>query len=247
MEEISSLSEHWLEIVTAVYLIGMILYGHHKGFIRLTVSAAALMITLITVKYAQPYVMEWIKEDTNIYESVKESMTEGIGIDKIIEETEKNNNGMQKDEKTIIEELPIPEQMKMLLEENNHIEVYKKIGVEYFRDYVGGYLADLILKTTVFVILFFVVYLILRGVIIWLDLIAKLPVLSGINKIAGAILGGVQAMIFFWIACLVFTMLSRTGIGKTVLTQIGMSTWLSWIYDHNMLSYLFLGLIRTVW
>ena len=240
MEDLSRLSGHWLELVTAVYLIGMMIYGHHKGFIRLAVSAAALFITLITVKYAQPYVVDWVKQDTDIYETMKEKMAESIGIDKIIEETGKTEDAM-------IDELPIPGQMKAFLEENNHIEVYKEIGVEYFRDYVGGYLSDLILKAAVFVILFFAVYLILQVVMIWLDLIAKLPILSGINKMAGAILGGIQAMIFIWVACLVFTMFSRTGIGSAILAQIDASPWLSWIYDHNMLSYLVLGIIRTVW
>lgn len=244
MEELSSLSGHWLEIVTAIYLIGMVVYGHHKGFIRLAVSASALLITLVTVKYAQPHVVEWIERDTDIYETMKESVAESIGIDKIIESTEDTS---LKNEQSIIDKLPIPGQMKALLEGNNHIEVYKEIGAEYFRDYVGGYLTDLIIKAAVFVVLFFVVYLILQIIVIWLDLIAKLPVLSGINKMAGAILGGIQAMIFLWVACLVFTMLSRTGIGKAVLSQIDTSTWLSWIYDHNLLSYLFLGLIRTVW
>lgn len=247
MEEISSLSGHWLELVTAIYLIGMILYGHHKGFIRLAVSATALLITLAAVKYAQPHVIEWIKQDTDIYESMKESIAESIGIDRIIEETGEKNDASVKNEKSLIDELPIPKQMKKLLEENNHVDVYKEIGVQYFRDYVAGYLADLILKAAVFVVLFFAVYLILQVIVIWLDLIAKLPVLSGINKMAGAILGGIQAVIFLWVACLVFTMFSRTGIGKSVLAQISTSAWLSWIYDHNLLSNLFLGLIRIGW
>ena len=129
----------------------------------------------------------------------------------------------------IIEELPIPEQMKRLLTENNNIEVYKMMGVEFFRDYVGGYLADTILKATVFMVLFLAVFIVLQIVVIWLDLIAKLPILSGINKIAGAVLGGVEALIFIWIVCLILTAFSGTGFGKTALTQIDASIWLSWI------------------
>ena len=61
MEYLSNLSKHWLEIITAVYLISMIISGYRKGFIRLAVSATALLITIVTVKYAQPYVIDWIK------------------------------------------------------------------------------------------------------------------------------------------------------------------------------------------
>ena len=247
MEYLSNLSGHWLEIITALYLIGMILYGHHKGFIRLAVSATALLITIFAVKYAQPFVIDWLKYDTDIYETMKESMVENIGIDEILEEMGLGETTRKEDEWMIIEELPIPDQMKDLLVENNNIEVYKMMGVEFFRDYVGGYLADMILKAAVFVVLFLVVYLALQILMVWLDLIAKLPILSGINKIAGAILGGVQAMLFIWIACLILTIFSRTELGSAALSQISASPWLSWIYDHNMLSYLVLGLIRSVW
>ena len=44
MEISAELSVRWLEVAVAVYLIGMVLYGHHKGFIRLVVSALAIVI-----------------------------------------------------------------------------------------------------------------------------------------------------------------------------------------------------------
>ena len=247
MEYFSNVSEHWLEIVTAVYLISMVLYGHHKGFIRLAVSAAALLITLAAVRYAHPFMIEWLKQETPVYETMKESMVEHIGIDELLDKIGSDTVIQKEDEWMIIETLPIPEQMKQLLVENNNIEVYKMMGVEFFRDYVAGYLADMILKAAVFVVLFFIIYIILQVGVTWLDLIARLPILSGINKMAGALLGAVQAMIFIWILCLVFTVLSGTEIGGMVLAQISASPWLSWIYNHNMLSYLILGLIRSVW
>ena len=247
MDIISKLSEHWLEIITAVYLVGMIIRGHQIGFIRLAVSAAALLFTIVTVKYTQPYVIDWLKYDTGIYETMKENLVESIGIDEILNEMGLQTSIQKADEWQIIEELPIPEQMKSLLIENNNMEVYKMMGVEFFRDYVGGYLADLILKAAVFLVLFLVVYIGLQILMVWLDLIARLPILSGINKLAGGILGGIQAMIFIWIACLILTMFSGTELGGIALSQVYRSPWLSWIYDHNLLSYLVLGLIRSVW
>ncbi|MBQ6856272.1 MAG: CvpA family protein [Lachnospiraceae bacterium] len=247
MEILSNLSGHWLEIAVAVYMIGMIVYGHHKGFIRLAVSATALLITLVTVKYTQPYVIDWLKYDTDIYETMKENMAESIGLDEVLEKMELGTSIQKEDEWMVIDELPIPDQMKELLTENNNMEVYKMMGVEFFQDYVGGYLSDMVLKAAVFVVLFLVVYIVLQIVVIWLDLIAKLPILSGINKMAGAVLGGVQALVYIWIGCLILTMFSGTEWGAMTLAQISSSRWLSWIYDHNLLTYLVLGLIRSIW
>lgn len=246
MEYVSTLSAHWLEIAAAVYLLAMVLYGHYKGFIRRAVSAAAMIITLVAVNVAMPYVTNWLKNDTPVYETMKDKMAESIEIDTIMEEMGMSGKIPREDEWTIIEELPVPEQMKRLLEENNNTEVYKEMGVQFFRDYVAGYVADMILKIVVFLVLFVVGYILLHVLVTWLDLIARLPILFGINQIAGAILGGVQALVFIWIICLLLTALSGTGIGKAALEQVEASKWLSWIYDHNLLTNLFIGLIRSV-
>ena len=246
MEHVSILSAHWLEIAAAVYLLAMVLYGHYKGFIRRAVSAAAMIITLVAVNVAMPYVTNRLKNDTPVYETMKDNMAESIGIDNIMEEMGLSGKIPKEDEWTIIEELPVPEQMKRLLTENNNTEVYKEMGVQFFRDYVAGYLADMILKIVVFLVLFVGGYILLHVLVTWLDLITRLPILFGFNQIAGAILGGVQALIVIWIVCLLLTALSGTGIGKAALAQIEASAWLSWIYNHNLLTNLFLGLIRSV-
>ncbi len=247
MEILSKVSGHWLEIVTAVYLIGMILYGHYKGFIRLAVSAAALVITLIAVNYAQTPTIEWLKKDTPVYETLKTKITENIGMEEIAGGLGFDKLTEKADEWTIIENLPLPEQMKKLLAENNNPEIYEMMGVNAFVDYIGGYVADTVLTAAVFVILFIVISLVLHIAMLWLDLIAKLPILSGVNKVTGAVLGGVEAMVIIWVICIILTMFSGTELGKSVLAQIDASIWLSWIYDHNILSYLILGVIRSVW
>ena len=174
-------------------------------------------------------------------------MAESVGIDDILYNLGLETQTQKADEWLIIEELPLPDQLKNLLVENNNIEVYRLMGVEFFRDYIGGYLADTVLKAVVFVVLFILVYLTLKVLVIWLDLIAKLPILSGINKMAGAVLGGIQALLFIWILCIVLTIFSRTEIGRIVFEQVNASLWLSWLYDHNMLANLILGLIRSIW
>lgn len=247
MEFVSELSGRWLEVLVAVYLIGMILYGHYRGFIRLAVSLLSLVIALTAVSAAMPYVTDWLKNDTSFYESVKAGaermagFTEGPELE---EGTGSNPEDAQGASAMAgIEDLTLPEQLKRLLTENNTEEVYERLGVSAFQDYVGGYLADMMLRILVFVALFLVIFIGLRILVVWLDLIAKLPILSGLNQIAGAILGGVEGLIFVWIGCLVLTLFSGTGPGLQVMEQIDASAWLSWLYDHNLLSYLVVGLL----
>lgn len=151
MEGVSGFSGHWLEILAAVYLVGMVLYGHYRGFIRLCVSALALVISLVTVRVALPYVTEWLKNDTPVYESIRQGMADAVGLDGLLDGVldigeGTGGNGAGIGERRTIEELKLPEQMKRILIENNNREVYQMLGVEQFGDYVGGYLADTVVK-----------------------------------------------------------------------------------------------------
>ena len=240
MEIVSILTGRWVEILAAVYLIGMMLYGHYRGFIRMSVSAAALVITLISVHAATPYVTDWLKNDTPLYGAISGGIEHAIGLD-----VDAQEDGRAK-ERIAIEGLELPEQIKRLLIENNNSDVYRQMGVELFHDYVTGYLTDMIVRILVFIILFLGIFILLHVIVVWLDLIAKLPILSGLNQIAGAVLGAAEALVFIWIACLVFTALSGTALGRGVLAQVEASIWLSWLYEHNMLTLMIFGILQSV-
>ena len=175
--------ENWLSIAVAVYLIGMVLYGHYKGFIKLAVSAVALIITFATIHVAMPQVTDFLKNNTKIYSSFEQSMKDAMKLDENADSEEPSG------QRSIIEGLELPKQLKDALLENNNNEVYKVLGVDTFTQYVASYLANSILNIVGFLVLFVVVFAALNILTVWLDLVARLPILSGINKIAGGLLG----------------------------------------------------------
>ena len=328
MDAVKIFSQHWLEILTGAYLLGMVLYGHYKGFIRLAVSAMALLITLVTVRIAMPYVTGWLKAETPVYQMIQDGLEKAVGLQDILEGSDGDNDknsakdsrnesggdseksggpGMETGEsggdgmrsgaesgnaggsgtesgleagraeeseagpgmepgdlkrmlesfggdvegkpafeRAVIENLKLPDQLKQSLIENNNGEVYRTLGVELFRDYIGSYLTNLIVQIAVFLLLFLVIFILLHILVAALDLVARLPILSGMNKIAGAILGGLEGLFFVWIVCLIFTALSGTGWGILIMKQIEASPWLSFLYHNNLLAKIALGVIQLV-
>ena len=103
METITNFSGNWLEIAAAIYLLGMILYGHHKGFIRLAVSAAAVAVTLITVQVSLPYVTEWMRNNTSVYDRIQANINEVIGLDELLMQFADNEKIQKEDQWEIIE------------------------------------------------------------------------------------------------------------------------------------------------
>lgn len=234
--------ENWLSIIAGVYLLGMVLYGHHRGFIRLIVSMLALVVSLAIVRVSLPTVTGFLKENTNIQQTISESMKMSIGLEQ--EESVGEESVVPSAQRMIIENLELPQNIKAALIENNNSEMYQMLGVQAFTDYIGSYLADVILNSIGFVLLFAAVYLAARLIMRWLDIIARLPILSGINKIAGALLGGMEGLVFLWVACLVINAFSGTEWGIMLIRQIEASKWLSFLYTHNFLNLMVLGILH---
>lgn len=234
--------ENWLSIVVFVYLIGMVLHGHHKGFIKLAVSMAALVASIIIVHIAMPNITRLLKEKTPVYTTIQESM--GKMAETYIGSLDSQE--LPAYQRLAIEKMDLPQQLKNALIENNNNEVYQMLGVNAFIDYISSYLANLILNTISFVAMFILVYVIIQILMSWLDLVAKLPILSGINQLAGAVLGGLQGLIFLWILCLIVTACSSTEWGRAIIRQIESSAWLSFLYDFNILSRIVMGAIKAM-
>jgi len=235
--------ENWLSVIAGVYLLGMVLYGHHRGFIRLVVSIFAMILSLTVVRVSLPAVTTYLKENTTLQQTVSQNIVKAAGL------AQEQSSGEEISDKpsaqrTIIENLNLPHAVKSALIENNNSEIYQMMGVQAFTDYVGNYLADTIINSAGFVLLFAAVYMASKLIIRWLDIIARLPIISGINKLAGAIAGGLEGLLFLWLACLLVTAFSGTEWGMMITRQIESSQWLSFLYSHNLLNLMVLGVLH---
>jgi len=239
------LMEHWLSVGTAVFLLAMILRGHYRGFLKIAVSMSALVLSLVIVRLATPYVTNFMKENTAVQHVMEQGLLKmaGVELDSAAEQEEIQHPAGQR---VIIEHLRLPEQMKEALIENNNNEVYNLLGVEAFFDYIAAYLANMMLNIIGSVLLFLLVYIVLRLAIRWLDVIARLPILSGLNQIAGAILGGVQGFLILWVLCLVLKAYAGTEWGQIVIAQIEKSPWLLFLYKNNLFDWLLAGLLKSL-
>ena len=230
--------KNWFEIIIGIYLLGMILYGHYRGAIRIAVSMVAFIATFLIVHIAMPSMTVFVKNQTPIYGWIQESLKDAL----IPEE-----NGEELfDEREILGNLNLPQEVQELLLEHHEVDLYNALGIHTFAEYVSDYVAGLIVRAAGFVILFFVVYVVVHVLMRWLDLMARLPIVSGVNKLAGALLGGIQGLFFVWLFLLLVMAFSTSGWASQVITQIESSKWLSFLYHYNVLSRLVLGFIKGI-
>ncbi len=132
-----------------------------------------------------------------------------------------------------IESARLPEVFKNLLSANNNDEIYKELGVETFAQYVGQFLAKLVINVVSFLCTFLVVTIITRAVIFALDFVADLPMLGIVNRIAGGAIGIVCALVIVWTLFIIVTLMYVASFGTGIYDMIQDNGMLRILYEYN--------------
>lgn len=215
-------------IVTLCILIVSVIVGAIRGFIKTFFAAFSVIIALIIAVQAGPYVGKVIQHTpiyTGIAHQIEKNMDEQTDVmaDKVSDQID------------VITDYQIPGFIKDALIENNNSQMYEALGVYDFNEYVASYMACLVINAVSFLIVFLLAYLIIKMIEGALNLISKLPVLHGINKMGGLICGLVHGFIIVWIIGVAIMALAWTGPGQWASQQINGNPILSLIYDHNLI------------
>ena len=252
-----------LLILAGIILLVCVIAGLVRGFIKIVASLAATIIIIVLVVFLTPYVSKGILKvtplETMVQEKCVESLTpdledmdlsgieingqklDGIDLEAagITEEDIKNLIGKidltREQQISAIENANIPQLFRDLLLENNNAEIYKNLGVSTFGEYVGAYMAKVIADFVGFLLTLLIVTIVVRTIVYMLGLISDLPVIGGLNRIAGGVLGMATGVIIIWLILIVVTLLYTTSIGKICFENIADSQILTFLYDHNPL------------
>lgn len=299
----------WVLATVGIIFLICIIIGICQGAIRIAVSLATTLLTLLIVFFATPHVAKAIAQYTPmdemieqkvsaaIMDAAKTHLSEGIGdltggglseedienalsaagiseeelaaqgisigdimegnideellsqlgiADKLPSGDDEGGEGDSEDS-GILDHMEIPRDMqqeainaadlpdifKDLLAVNNNSEIYEELGVNTFAQYVGSFLAKVIINIISYLGTFLIATIILRAIIFALDIVAELPVFGLINRLAGGVIGFVGAAIIVWILFVVVTLLYTTVIGKDIYQAIQGNGILKFLYDNN--------------
>lgn len=165
---------------------------------------------------------------------IADKLLQGNGNDSEDGENALDNIEIPRDlQQDVIKAADLPDVFKNLLTVNNNDEIYEQLGVNTFAQYVGNFLAQLIINIVAFLGTFLIVTIILRAIVFALDIVAELPVLGFVNRLAGGIIGAAGAMIIVWLLFVAVTLAYTTMIGKDIYQAIQGNDILKMIYDNN--------------
>lgn len=166
---------------------------------------------------------------------ISENVLDGLtgGGNSSVENAIENADIPESLQETAIKAADIPDVFKNLLLKNNNKEMYDELGVTTFPQYIGAYIARLVINIIAFVLTFIVVTVILRAVVFALDIVSELPVIGFFNHLAGGVLGIGIALIIVWIIFMIVTLMYTTDVGKEIYEMIQNNSALKLIYDCN--------------
>ena len=226
----------WLGIAVLALVAAACIMGFRKGFVKEIVSVFFMLISFLLVWAVNPYVNTFVKEYTPVYDTIQDKcqtlVSEQIGNKKTLDKEEQNQ---------VMENMELPDLLKNALVENNTAETYRYLAVSTFTEYISDSLAVMAVNGISFLISFVLSAAVIKLLGFILNVLTKLPVINGINKIAGAAVGGIKCIIFIWIAFLVLTLLCNTTLGQQGMALIQQDAFLNFLYSQNVFVKVFMS------
>lgn len=252
---------NWLLYGTIGILAIGIIVGYIKGALRIAVSLAAAVAAWILVVVLTPYAADaviqytpaddWIEErlESALMTNMSDALEEQAGIENgtdidlpALAEQLSGGEISRQEQAQIIENSDVPEIFKEYLQENNNKEIYGMIGANSFADYIAKGITHLVVQILTAIVLFLVISIVLKIMIYILDVVSWLPIIGGINRVVGAVLGFAMALILVWIVFLIFTMLYTTQAGQEIFRQINGNAFLRFLFQNNYILKILMGL-----
>lgn len=211
-------------------------FGYRRGFIREVMSMFFVVLSIALVWFINPYVNDFLKDNTPLYTTVQDS-TRGY----VETQLDGKVSVGQQEQKSLIENLGLPEFLTEGLSENNNAAVYEYLAVSTFTDYVSDYIAVAVVNGASFLLSFLLATLLIRMITYALDIIARLPVIHGVNKIAGTFVGILKGLIFIWIVLLILTVFCNTEAGRQGLNLIEKDHIANFLYEKDIFVKIFMS------
>lgn len=256
-----------LTIVIIILLLIFIVVGYCRGLIKSVFKVVLTGLSLFLAYLLSPIISNIIVNNTNIdnyirnkiyvaieenvEKKVKEEISASMGnvdqvtmnqlVDAVLEDEPNRNQQIE-----FIQDMELPDFLKKALIDNNHVEMKQEIGVSNFYDYISTYVSRMIVNAIGFFLTFIILNLLFSLTLFLMNMVVKLPGLNGLNRLAGAILGLIEALVVIWIFFIVVDMLVGTKAGQNLMSQITESKLLCLIYDNNILSGFIENIIKEI-
>lgn len=227
---------NWLFICVIGILAACAVEGCYKGFVRSVFSLLAMVVTLVFVTVATPYLTTYLEANTTWDESITEKCLEHVrqtSEEKVNEQIEEQvqQQGDSAEEAGIF----LPEQwMDRLADSGSNVvnDIIEQSGIQ---ETIARELAHFIMSGISFFIALIFISLVLHLIIRALDIVTKLPVIKHVNRTLGLVSGLFKGLLVVWVLMYLISLMCTSEFGMVLIDYIYSSRLLTLLYEHNVL------------
>ena len=219
-------------------MIFFIFRGYKKGFLRLAITTFSFVIVIIlATSLAAP--VSNLLENTALGTKVESSVSDLVEskTDEFLDGAEGSISS--EDESSFIGSLPLPSYIQNVLISGNTAEEYAQMQIDSFEEYTTAKVTEVILSAIAYVIVMIIASILLKVILKLAKFVNKIPIIGGLNRILGALLGLCQALLIIWAIGLLIIAFSSTNLGSSAIGIIQGNAVLNFLFDNNLLIVVF--------
>ena len=235
---------NWLLIVVLLLIVFRVYRGYKKGAIHMILSFSALIISVLLTGFLGPVVSRQLCESEIVLGYVSDAVNESLGIEDAMLET-KNQIARavtgqkidQSQQQEAINKIGLPSSINDTIMSGLHDTISNTgtITAHKFAVSISDELAKIIIRGITYVVIFLIAKIGLRIIIMLFGIIDKLPRVEDASQLAGAGIGAISGFIMVWVGFLFLLALSSTNFGIECYRCINESTFLTFLYNNNLL------------
>lgn len=226
-------------ILFAVLVFFMIL-GFLRGLLKEVAALLFIVVPIVSAIFLSPFLADFLQKNTKINSAIEQVLEDKIKLamnqkEKELLSDEKNTNDeLEKADED--SQLKKGSKLKSMEELSGYLSVFgqktkKKIGSSAVKE-----ITEKMIRALAFIIIYFVLYLGIGILCFTLNIISRIPVLSGFNRFFGAMLGLGKGLLLVSVFLLILPVLyvKIKGI-DVILKEIEKTAVLKQLYEKNII------------
>lgn len=230
---------NWLLILVIAILALAAFDGYRKGILRVLFQIIQTVLIIIFVIWATPYVSDFISTHTGIEASIedkcKDYMRSYVG-----ERIEAKKAGTAESLDNAAAQVPVFVTEEMLAQIDGVIDAAGDSAADLIEqsgayDEVAQKVAGLSMRAVTFIATFILAVIICSILSIFINIVEKIPVLHGTNKLFGLIAGLICGFVIVWIAFAIIDLTSVMPASRALSSYIYENSILRFIKQTNII------------
>lgn len=222
-------------IIGIITLCGIVAFK--RGLIKTIFSFISLALGIGMAYFLYPKVSAFLMRYTSLYLVLVNKAIKNLNLESLAA-----NKTTPQDQLEMMDQLQLPQFIKIVLKENKNPEAYELLKATKLEEYIGGTIATITMNVITFLVVLILSILLLKMLSHALDLVSKLPVIKQLNKVGGLILGIVQGVVLVWILCIALSVISSFQGNEKLLALVSQSPIVRFFNNYNMI----VGLISNI-